>query len=162
MKELKELAARNNVATSTVTNNVRRGWYNTPKGVLQILWERGYIDSKLVKTARSSRYYILSKKDDYDNVTGKLKDDCKKYSLNHVLSTCKDFMNEKADLESLCDEIITTNNTKKSILYIPKFHCELAGEGIEYIWVAAKRFYRKAPLHEKNRLLTLNYSSNYQ
>ena len=57
LKELKELAVWNNIATSTVTKNVRKGWCNTPKGMLQILWERGYIDSTLVKIARFTEMF---------------------------------------------------------------------------------------------------------
>ena len=62
LKELKELAVFNNTTTSITTNNVSKGWRNTPKGMLQILCERGFIDTTLVKTARSSRYSILGKK----------------------------------------------------------------------------------------------------
>ena len=31
----------------------------------------------------------------------------------------------------------------------PKFHCELAGEGIEYAWGVMKRIYRKQPMKVK-------------
>ena len=39
-----------------------------------------------------------------------------------------------------------------SILFTPKFHCELAGEGIEYSWGAAKHFYHKQSLEYKKTL----------
>jgi hypothetical protein len=37
-----------------------------------------------------------------------------------------------------------------SILFTPKYHCELAGEGIEYCWGATKQIFRKLPLKKKS------------
>ena len=66
----------------------------------------------------------------------------------HLLSECIDFKSEKSDLEHLASEL-SNNTNKSSILFTPKFHCELAGEGIEYAWGAAKRIYRRQPLSAK-------------
>ena len=35
------------------------------------------------------------------------------------------------------------------ILVTPKYHCEIAGEGIEYSWGLSKKYYRKLPIHRK-------------
>ena len=35
------------------------------------------------------------------------------------------------------------------LLTSPKYHCELAGEGVEYCWGLAKRFYRSVGIEEK-------------
>ena len=35
------------------------------------------------------------------------------------------------------------------LLTSPKYHCELAGEGVEYVWGLAKRFYRSVEIGEK-------------
>ena len=35
------------------------------------------------------------------------------------------------------------------MLISPKYHCELAGEGIEYDWGIVKKYYRNIPLEEK-------------
>ena len=35
------------------------------------------------------------------------------------------------------------------LLTSPKYHCELAGEGFEYVWGLAKRFYRSIENEEK-------------
>ena len=36
------------------------------------------------------------------------------------------------------------------IWFTPKYHCELAGEGIEYMWGFVKWIYRKIPKGEKD------------
>jgi hypothetical protein len=65
-----------------------------------------------------------------------------------VLQQCTGFKDEKYDLEHLATEL-SGRDTTISILFTPKHHCELAGEGIEYCWGAAKRMYRKLPLNQK-------------
>jgi hypothetical protein len=49
------------------------------------------------------------------------------------------------DLEYLAKELGGRDATI-SILFTPKYHCELAGEDIEYCWGAMKRIFRKLPL----------------
>ena len=69
-------------------------------------------------------------------------------------------MKRKKDLEVLCDEISADLPFTVSILFTPKFHCELAGEGIEYAWGAAKRMYRRQPIQMKRSIVnfeSLNY-----
>ena len=58
----------------------------------------------------------------------------KKYSLSHILSNCSDFKNQKTDIEQLCEEISINKDYEAKILLTPKFHCEIAGEGVEYSW----------------------------
>ena len=52
------------------------------------------------------------------------------------------------DIEYLAKEL-STATCNCSILFTPKFHCELAGEGIEYSWGASKRYYRRISLKNK-------------
>ena len=79
---------------------------------------------------------------------GKLTEEGENYSLNALLMKCTDFRTEVTDLEHLAREISTVHQLI-SILFTPKFHCELAGGGIEYSWGASKRYYRKQPLSTK-------------
>ena len=58
------------------------------------------------------------------------------------------FLNEKSDLEHLCSDLSSTNSTI-TITFTPKFHCEIAGEGIEYAWGLAKKYYRRIPYYQK-------------
>jgi hypothetical protein len=116
--------------------------------MLQILWERGWIGSTKVVTARSIRYSKDGKKEDFGQ-DGKLKEASRQYALSYLLQQCADFKDEKSDLEHLATDL-SGRDTTISILFTPKYHCELAGEGIIYCWGAAKGMYQKLPLNKKN------------
>ena len=121
--ELIELARNNNIIIEKITQNIKSGWCDKPKGMLQILWEQGWIDSNLVKTSRTMRYSKSGKKIDMDKETGVIKEECKKFSLVHLLSKCKDFSSEKSDMEMLCDELSSNSPCQHQILFTPKYHC---------------------------------------
>jgi hypothetical protein len=89
----------------------------------------------------------MEKKGDFGQ-DGKLKEASQQYALSYLLQQCTDFKDEKSDLEHLATELSGRHKTI-SILFTPKYHCKLAGEGIEYCWGAAKRMYRKLPLIKK-------------
>jgi hypothetical protein len=110
---------------------VRPGRVNDPKGLLQVLWERGWIDK-----ANYSSYKVQHNKDD-------------DFSLQWLMSKCPDFAEEQSAMEYLLARISAHNEFNVTILVTPKYHCELAGEGIEYSWGLAKRFFRKLPLARK-------------
>ena len=65
------------------------------------------------------------------------------------------FLEQKTDLEQLCDEISAEFPNFVSVLFTPKFHCELAGESIEYSWGVSKRYYRRQPITMKRS--TVNF-----
>jgi hypothetical protein len=51
---------------------VKEGRLGKPKGMLQIIWERGWIDSTKVVSGRSMRYSKDGKKEDFgEDRTGK-------------------------------------------------------------------------------------------
>ena len=145
--DLIALCGQRNTSVMVEECEVKEGWLGRPKGMLQILWERGWIDSTKVVSSRSMRYSKEGKKGDFGE-DGKLKDENRQYVLSHLLKQCKDFKEEMSDLEHLAKELGGPDATI-SILFTPKYHCELAGEGIEYCWGAAKRIYRKLPLKKK-------------
>ena len=94
-------------------------------------------------------YAKKGRKEHYDE-DGNLNENGKKFSLEYLLENCDDFINELNDLEHLASEISLGRSANKvTILFSPKFHCELAGEGIEYSWGASKRIYEKKPLSQK-------------
>jgi hypothetical protein len=146
-EDLLALCGQRNLPTTVEEQGVKEGWLGKPKGMLQILWERGWIDSSKVVSARSMRYSKDGKKEDFGE-DGKLKEASQQYALSYLLSHCTDFKEEKSDLEHLATELSGREATI-SILFTPKYHCELAGEGIEYCWGAAKRIYRKLPLKDR-------------
>ncbi|EJK53460.1 hypothetical protein THAOC_27108, partial [Thalassiosira oceanica] len=98
-----------------VTRKKIPGWYGKGKGLMQVLWERGFIDA-----SKPYSHYQVEKK-----VDGKVVEDI---SLRHMMGKCTDFAEEVSQLEAIgkklgCSVIITT-----------KYHAEYAGEGIEYSW----------------------------
>ena len=67
----------------------------------------------------------------------------KEFSLQYLLGQCADFQNEVSQLEFVCEQLGAT------ALITPKYHAELAGEGIEYTWGFLKSIYRRYPLEKK-------------
>ena len=117
-----------------IDKNVTESWVGKPKGKLQIAWERGLLDL--------FKYCI----DDYSE-KGKvdlLGNIIQETSLDQLLAACTDFCEEESMLQT---------NLKKMGAYCwhsPKFHCELAGEGIEYSWGNAKMKYRRLRVKDRN------------
>jgi hypothetical protein len=64
------------------------------------------------------------------------------YSLRHIMGGCKDFQEEKTALQFLGTQLGV------SVLLTPKFHTELAGEGVEYR-AHSKSYTRRMPLSRK-------------
>ena len=67
----------------------------------------------------------------------------KKFSSQYLLGQCVDFKNELTQLEFVCAQQGAT------AVITPKYHAELAGEGIEYTWDFLKSIYRRFPLKMK-------------
>lgn len=112
---------------------IQPGWEGKQKGMLQVLWERGWIDVEHLRN-----YTVDGKKD----VAGVVRHDM---SLKYLLGNCKDFEEEESLLQAMGKKLgVTVDRT-------PKCHCELAGEGIEYSWGCAKNAYRQKPLSDKRR-----------
>ena len=55
-------------------------------------------------------------------------------------------------MEVLLDDLSTKSHTnqKMKLLVSPKYHCELAGEGVEYAWGMMKQYFRSLSLDKKN------------
>jgi hypothetical protein len=103
------------------------GWEGQPKGQMQVLWERGLIDTSLL-----AQYTVDGKK---NLVTGDIN---LHSSLSHILANCKDFQEEETALEHLVGTQLGV-----TVKLTPKFHAELAGEGVEYCWAHSKSFNRR-------------------
>jgi hypothetical protein len=138
-KELQQLCASNGVPISFQTQGISEGWEGKPKGMLQILFERGKIDpSKILNRELNqiTEYTVDGRKDAFGNLLPET-------SLKHLMAQLSDFQDEETLMQyhgrSLGVKVDRT----------PKCHPEMAGEGIEYSWAAAKGFYRRLPLSEK-------------
>ena len=56
--ELNQIYDENNISVKQSAPNIKKGWCNSPKEMLHILYQRGYIDSSQVKTPRVMCYYF--------------------------------------------------------------------------------------------------------
>jgi hypothetical protein len=134
LTELQELARANNIDHKTIRIREKKGWQGQPKGLLQVLWERGWIDESQIE-----KYTMdLSKDDD-----GEVLEGAEIWSLKWMMASCLDFAEELTALQHVGNELGV------SVLITPKFHAELAGEGIEYSWGVSKCVYRTKPLDSK-------------
>jgi hypothetical protein len=65
MKGLKGAAANNGILVSEEIRMVEEGWEGKPKGLFQILWERGFINgehiAKITKRQHNKRHKRLLK-----------------------------------------------------------------------------------------------------
>ena len=145
-EELHSIATELGVALETKTDNhVIPGWYNSQKGLLQVLYERGFIDlSKLSEYSRSGKKKEMDK-------DGKVMCDYKQYVLTDLMENCDDFKNQKNAIEELCEQLSLIGDPSIRILTSPKYHCEIAGEGIELNWGYCKKCYRNIPFDKKNK-----------
>jgi len=147
-QEIQRLAIENGIELEEEIDETTQGWLNQPKGLLQVLWERGWINPDVPLSD-----YIKDKRESWLDDKGQLlpafKDDFQKFSLTYLLSECPDFKHEKSALEQLATDLSSLGELRIEILLSPKYHCELAGEGIEYAWGLSKKIYRKIPYAEK-------------
>ena len=125
--------------------NETTGWYNSPKGLLQVLYERGLIDIDNL-----SNYSKKGKKNQLGE-DGEVLDQYKQYVLIDLMKNCEDFRNQKNAMEELCEKLSAIGEPSIKILTSPKYHCEIAGEGIELNWGFMKKVYRNIPLDEKKK-----------
>ena len=130
-RELAELCQQHQIATLKNVEKVKEGWEGKPKGLLQILWERGLIDG-----AKLNNYSLTGKKDELGTVDNST-------SLRHIMGMCTDFLNEEGMMQHI------GKGLGVKVLLTPKCHAELAGEGVEYVWACAKGAYRNMSLQQK-------------
>jgi len=103
--------------------------------MLQVLWERGFIDPNLSKHERWKGYPVGGRKNNLGELipgTG----------LREMVSSLPDFQNE-VTLPEHHAVSRSTVDCKIQLICSPKCHPEIAGEGIEYDWAGAKS--KKSP-----------------
>jgi len=147
LTELQELSTARNITTTITHPKIQEGWCAKPKGIFQILFERGKIDPDV--PTRSYKKYGTKATDFEEN--GDLKESSKPFVLAFLLSQCPDFVNEISDLQHLAAELSDETCTV-TIEFTPKYHCEIAGEGIEYCWGFTKKIQRRLPLNDRRKV----------
>ena len=109
------------------------GWVGKPKGSLQILYKRGWIDpdklSDYTEKGKMSEMGVLRKDK----------------SLKILMERQQDFHSELTLLQFHERKLGCTIDQS------PKCHPEIAGEEIELIWALAKLWYRRQPINLKRR-----------
>ena len=137
VKELQTMAQNHNIPIRFEQRKMKEGWMGKAKGMIQILYERGFIDTATqTKEQAFSFYQVQGKKDANGNRILHT-------SLKHLITNLPDFKNESTLLQYCATQLLTR------IECSPKYHPEIAGEGIEYCWGMAKNTYRSYPLSEK-------------
>jgi hypothetical protein len=78
------------------------------------------------------------------NEDGEVLEGAEYMSLKCLMACCLDFAEaERTALQHVGDEL------GAAVIITPKFHAELAGEGVEYSWGISKGVYRRKPLQSK-------------
>ena len=67
------------------------------------------------------------------------------------MKNCTDIKEQRSAMEELLDELSTLQDQKLVLLTSPKYHCKIAGEGIELCWGLMKKIYRSIPLEDKRQ-----------
>lgn len=124
--QLSKLADQNGIPLTVEIDEMIEGWHGSPKGMLQVLFERGFIDP-----ARNvSDYTVDGKRDNFNTIIPET-------SLRALMLSQPDFLDEETMLQ------YHGRLMGVSVDRTPKCHPELAGEGIEYAWGCAKGAYRR-------------------
>ncbi|KAI2502685.1 hypothetical protein MHU86_11742 [Fragilaria crotonensis] len=129
-------AQEHNLQIQETKPKVIEGWENKAKGLLQVLWERGFVDESQLE-----KYTLNGTRDVFGLVQ-------KYFSLKSLMSNCLDFEEER--------DSIAIHGKEMGVLVdrTPKCHCELAGEESSILGLC-KNFYRRVALRRKKGKRTL-------
>ena len=119
LKEVQESATKLDISIDFITKKVLEGWVGKPKGMLQILWERRFLDSsknakELMKEFNNNFKKVMIKK----SMPGT--------NLRRIVANLPDFKQEITLLQFRAKQLGV------SIDCSPKFHPEIAREGIGF------------------------------
>ena len=110
-----------------------------------MLWERDWINVEEIDK------YGVDGKDEYKDENGQVKKEYQRYVLRTLMKKYRDFKEEKSAIEALLLSLTSKSDSPSvQLLTSSKYHCELAVEGVEYVWGVSKQHYRSLPLNEKN------------
>ena len=141
LEKMQEITTANNIPIEYEIDKIKEGWLGKPKGMLQVLCERGFIDFEVKDMKKVVSFYtIKGKKDDNNNnaiIPGS--------SLCDITKNLPDFKAELTLLQFRAQQLGV------SLQCSPKYHPEIAGEGIEYAWGCSKNYYCRLPMKEKKK-----------
>ena len=87
-EELEQMAEKNKIQLTNEVDLVEEGWLGKPKGLLQVLWERGWVDER-----KLSEYSLNGQKHQMD-AEGKIKEEYHNFVLRTLMMNCADFKEE--------------------------------------------------------------------
>ena len=111
---------------------VKGGYVGKPKGLLDVLFERGLLDPELLqggKAASGGTQYAQKPK-----IIDGIPDESR--CLVSMLARCADFQNEPTAMQELTEDLGHVQEKT------PKKHPEIAGRGVEYCWGKSKVHFR--------------------
>ena len=117
LKDVQTLALEHNLPIEYTHKKVQEGWNLKPKGMIQILWERGFINPN--KSVRE--YTVNGRKRNKDNnniIPGT--------SLRELVQNLPDFKIESTFLQFQAQQL------RGQVCCSPKYHPEIAGEAVEF------------------------------
>ena len=86
-EDLHKIARSKNIPLEVTENVVKPGWLEQNEGLLQVLYERGFMNGN------NYRKYILEAKKDEN---GEVREESLPFSLRNLMSSCADLKNEKS------------------------------------------------------------------
>lgn len=149
LEEVHALAKKKKLKIEVTQEEITQGWLNSPKGLLQVLYERHMINKD-----KLSWYTDQGRKTHMGN-NGIIQTKYKEYMLQPMMQACSYFKNEESSMQMLFKKLSSLHNNNIYILTSPKYHCEIAGLGIEYAWGLSKKKFRRIPLSEKKNKATV-------
>jgi hypothetical protein len=90
LADLQRAATNHGLSIEEIYQKDLEGWEGKPKGLLQVFWERGWVDNS---NGRALNYYTISRR---KNVFNLVQPDT---SLKHLMGSCCDFKEEKIMLQ---------------------------------------------------------------
>ena len=114
---MQKAATNLGIPIEQINNKILEGWEGKSKGLLQILWERGWINNENNKAYHN--YTITGKKNEYNLLMPET-------SLKSLMAGCMDFEEEETLLQYMGTQMGVVVDRS------PKCHAEIAGEDIEY------------------------------
>ena len=141
-KQLQDRCKDLNLPITKEEAKIIEGWVGKPKGALQLLYERGWVNPRCIgqytaEGKKNGPSLSLNCNDDDGDRSG-----CN-FSIRSIMKKQDDFRDEITLLQFHAQELGVSLDRS------PKCHPEIAGEGIEYAWALSKLNYRRAPLVSK-------------
>ena len=135
LDEVQKLATNLNIPTKTTSKKILEGWVGKPKGMMQVLWERGFLNPSKSSNELMRLYRFKKDKQTKQDIPGT--------SLIEIIENLPDFKTKLTLLQFWASQLGVI------VKCSPKFHPEIAGEGVEFCWALGKNTYRTHGVEEQ-------------